>query len=240
MMKKIKYVLFTSILLGGAITIVDAASTCPNTTLYQEKQRVSEIKVDYEPIENIDESENCLETCVDEYLLITLHNVPDEVSVDVKSLNETFSKFSLTSAQRTEDNELQMKDDDASEIKRYEFTIKSTSPDCYGETLKTLTLNTPMYNKLADVASCSTYPDFKYCSRYVNFDISNLTKDEFTKAFEKYIEEKEEENKKDDSVVEEAKELVSKYWYIAIFIVVIILGIIIAMVITKRRKKSVI
>lgn len=239
MMKKIKYVLFTSVLLGVATT-VNAASTCPNTALYQEKQRVSEVTVDYEPIEIEDESEDCLETCKEEYLLITLHNVPDDISVDVKSLNETFSRFTLPATQKNENNELQMKDDNANEIKRYEFTIKSASADCYGETLKTLTLNTPMYNSFADVASCNAYPDFKYCNRYVNFDISSLTKDEFTKSFEKYIEEEEKENKKEDSVVEEAKELVSKYWYIAIIIIVIIVGIIIAMVITKRRKKSVI
>lgn len=240
MMKRIKYVLFTSVLLGVGVATVSAASTCPGTTLYEEKQRVSEIKVDYEPIENVDESEECLETCVDRYLLITIHNVPDEITVDVKSLNDTFKKFSLTSAIRTEDNELQMKDDNATEIKRYEFTIKSASPDCYGETLKTLTLNTPMYNEFADVASCSTYPDFKYCNRYVNFDISSLTKDEFTKSFEKYIEEQEKKNKEEESIIEEAKELVSKYWYIAIILVVIVIVTIIATVITKRRKKSVI
>lgn len=240
MMKKIKYVLFTSILLGVGIKTVGAASTCPATTLYEEKQRVSELKVDYEPVEVNDESEECLETCIDRYLLITMHNVPDEITVDVKSLNDTFKKFSLTSANKNPENELQMKDSDAKEIKRYEFTIKSASPDCYGETLKTLTLNTPMINEYADVASCSTYPDFKYCSKYVNFDISSLTNEEFTKSFEKYIEEQEEENKKEDNIVEDAKELVSKYWYIAIILVIILVGSIIAIVITKRRKKSVI
>lgn len=217
-----------------------AASTCPGTTLYEEKQRVSELKVDYEAIENIDESEECLETCVNRYLLITLHNVPDEITVDVKSLNETFKKFSLTSTDKNPENELQMMDENATEIKRYEFTIKSASPDCYGETLKTLTLNTPMFNEYADVASCSTYPDFKYCSKYVNFDISSLTNEEFTKAFEKYIEEQEKENKKEENIVEDAKELVSKYWYIAIILVIILIGAIVTIVITKRRKKSVI
>lgn len=240
MMKRIKYVLFTSILLGVGMTTVSAASTCPGTTLYEEKQRVSELKVDYETIDNVDESESCLETCVDRYLLITLHNVPDEITIDVKSLNDTFKSFSLTSAQRTEDNELQMKDDNPTEIKRYEFTIKSASPDCYGETLKTLTLNTPMFNEFADVASCSTYPDFKYCSRYVNFDISSLTKAEFTKSFEKYIEDLDKENKKNENIIEDAKELVSKYWYIAIIIVIIVIGVIVVIVITKRRRKSVI
>lgn len=240
MMKKIKYVLFTSVLLGICSITASAASTCPGTTLYEEKQRVSELKVDYEAIENNDESEACLETCIDRYLLITLHNVPQEITVDVKSLNDTFKKFSLTSEQRNDDNEIQMKDADATSIKRYEFTIKSASKDCYGETLKTLTLNTPMFNEYSDVASCSTHPDFKYCSKYVNFDISTLTNEEFTKSFEKYLEEKESENKKEDNTLEEAKELVSKYWYIAIILVIILVGIIITIIITKKRKKSVI
>lgn len=240
MMKNIKYVLFTSVLLGIFVTTASAASTCPATTLYEEKQRVSELKVDYEPIENEDDGEECLETCLDRYLLISLHNVPDEIIVDVKSLNDTFKNFSLTSEQRNDDNELQMKDDNATEIKRYEFTIKSASKDCYGETLKTLTLNTPMFNEYSDVASCSTHPDFKYCSKYVNFDISTLTNEEFTKAFEKYLEEEEKENKEEDNIIEEAKELVSKYWYISIILVIILVGVIIVIVITKRRKKSVI
>lgn len=240
MMKKIKYVLFASVLLGIFVTTASAASTCPATTLYEEKQRVSELKVDYEPVETEDDGEECTETCINRYLLITLHNVPDEINVDVKSLNDTFKKFSLTSEQRNNDNELQMQDADATEIKRYEFTIKSASPDCYGETLKTLTLNTPMFNEYADVASCSTHPDFKYCNKYVNFDISTLTNEEFTKAFEKYLESEEKENKKEDNTLEEAKELVSKYWYIAIILVIILIGSILAIVITKRRKKSVI
>lgn len=240
MMKRIKYVLFTSILLGICSITANAASTCPGTTLYEEKQRVSELKVDFEPIETEDNSEECSETCIDRYLLITLHNVPDEITVDVKSLNETFKKFSLASVDKNSENELQMKDANATEIKRYEFTIKSASADCYGETLKTLTLNTPMFNEYSDVASCSTYPDFKYCSKYVNYDISTLTNEDFTKAFEKYIDEQEKKNKEEDSIVEDAKELVSKYWYIAIILVVILIGSIIMIVITKRRKKSVI
>lgn len=243
-MSKIKYILFTYIFIVITIMKVDAASTCSSTMLYQEKQRASEIKVDFEVIDNVYDDEyddECIESCIEKYLLVSLYNVPDEISVDVKSLNDTFKKFSLTSEQRNTNNELKIKDANATEIKRYEFKIKSASPDCYGEILKTLTLNTPMFNKFSDVASCEAYPDFKYCNKYVNFDISNLTNEKFNKIFDKYLEEKEQELEKENEGKESAKELFNKYWYIVVIIIIaIVLIVVLIKIIIKRREKKII
>lgn len=243
-MSKIKYILFTYILIVMTITPTNAASTCSNATLYQEKQRASEIKVDYQVIDNVYDDEyddECVESCIEKYLLVSLYNVPDEISVDVKSLNDTFRKFSLTSEQRNSNNELKIKDANATEIKRYEFKIKSASPDCYGEILKTLTLNTPMFNKFSDVASCEAYPDFKYCNKYVNFDISNLTNEEFNKLFDKYLEEKEKGIEQEKEETGTAKELINKYWYIGVIIIIAIVVIVVLIkTIIKRREKKII
>lgn len=241
-MKKLKYILFTFFFFN-IITIVNASSTCPSMTLYEEKKRVSEMKVDYEVIDNIYDDiddEDCVESCIEKFLLVTLHNVPDDITVDVKSLNDTFKKFSLTSEHRNSDNELKIKDENIDEIKRYEFKIKSSSSSCFGETLKTLTLNTPMYNVFSDVASCATHPDFKYCHKYVNFDISKLTNEEFNKSFNKYIEEKESVLKEEENVKQDIKKIINKYWYIMVIIIAIVLLIVAIKIISKRREKKII
>lgn len=243
MKRKIQLGLFAVSALFAFAVQVHAAPTCSSTTLYDEKVNVSEMSVDYEVAsEEKYDANGDPEVWTEYYLLINILNVPDNVRVDVKSLNDTFNDFSLTAADKNEENKLTIKDENAYALRRYQFTVVSLSEDCGGETLKTFTLNTPMINTYADSASCSAYPDFKYCRQYVDFDISTLTNEDFAKEFDSYIASLKDKDtdKEANSAVETIKNAFSKYWIIIIIVAVVLAGGLIAYRAIKKKRSRII
>lgn len=243
MKRKIQYSLFVVSALFAFAMQVHAAPTCSSTTLYDEKVNVSEMSVDYEVVsEEKYDADGDPDTWIEYYLLINIFNVPDNVRVDVKSLNDTFNAFSLTAADKNDENKLIIKDENAYALRRYQFTVVSLSEDCAGETLKTFTLNTPMINTYADSASCSAYPDFKYCRQFVDFDISTLTNNEFAKEFDSYIAglTNKDTNEEPKSAVDTIKNAFNKYWVIIIIVAVVLAGGLIAYKVIKKKRSRII
>lgn len=239
MRKKISLLLFAVIAMLVFTTNVNAANTCSSTSLYDEKLNVSEMNAEYEIVEEEKhDPKGDPEYWLDSYLLVKILNVPDNVKVNVESLNDTFDNFSLSSSSKDEDNMLTIKDDNALVLRRYKFTVVSTSQECGGETLKTITLNTPMYNTYSDSASCIKYPDFKYCQMFVDYDITSLSNTEFIDSFDKYIEELENKDKEDEKgITEGIKKAVSKYWIVIVVLIILVGGLVTYIVIKKKRSK---
>lgn len=239
MRKKIGIVLFTLCTILGFTLKVNAANKCSSTTLYEEKTKVSEVNVDYEVVEETKtDPGGDPEQWKESYLLIKILNVPDDISINVESLNDTFNTMNLSYTDKDENSVINLKDEQAYAIKRYKFTIKSVSSECGGETLKTLTLNTPMINTYADSASCVKYPDFKYCRPFVDFDVSTLSVKDFNESFDKYVEELENKDKEDkDSATEVLKKTVTKYWVVIVVLIVLVGGLVTYIVIKKKRSK---
>lgn len=243
MKRKIRYVLFVVSVLFAFGMQVHAAPSCSSTILYDEKVSVSDMNADWEVVEEEKYDPNGdPEVWTESYLLINILNVPANVRVDVTSLNDTFDKFSLSSADRDNNNRLTIKDTNAYVLRRYQFSVVSLSEDCAGETLKTFTLNTPMINTYADSASCSTFPDFKYCRQYVDFDISTLTNTEFVKEFDVYIKNLTDNGKSEDatSAVETIKNAFVKNWIIIIIVAVVLAGGLIAYKVIKKKRSRII
>ena len=239
MKNKFKYLLFVLITFMVCTLKVDAASTCSSTQLYDEKVAVSEMNVDYEIIEEQMYEENGdPEYWYEYYLYINIYNVPDNVTIYVESQNETFNPFSVSSNQRDDKGTIIIRDKDNTKLKRFKFSVKSTSKDCNGEVLKTMTLNTPMANELANAPACAGSPDFKYCAKFTDFDVSQITASDFNKALQQYKDElnKEEQGSVNNSV-EKVKEVISKYWVVLVILVIIIGGLITYVVIKKKRSR---
>lgn len=239
-MKKIYYALFTFALLIGFAPLGKAEGTCSSTILYDEKVNASEVAVSYEIITTTKEDENAEPpTWEEHYLKLKVSNVPDNVEVQVSSLDNSFNSFKLVSTQRNEDNNIFIDDYEIYSIKRMQFDIVSTSSDCNGEKLKTLTLNTPMFNELYYAPICMQYPDFKYCTLFTEFDVSSLSTTDFNKELESYEENIKEEENKEEKGVEKVAKAIKKYWYVAL-VIVVVLGILVTLVVIKKKRSRII
>lgn len=238
MMKKIHYIIFTVLLLIGFTPLVKAEGTCSSTMLYDEKVNASEVAVSYDVITKTITDENSEPTEYETYYLkLKISNVPDNVEIQVSSLDKKIDPFTLKSSQRNASNEIYIDDYNTNTIKRLQFDIVSTSSDCSGEKLKTVTLNTPMFNEFGRLPICSQYPDFKYCDVFTEYDISSLTTTEFNKELESYKDSINEEENKEEKATEKVTKTMKKYWYVAL-IMVVILGALVATVIVIKKKRS--
>lgn len=239
-MKKIYYVLFTFALLISFVPLGKAEGTCSSTILYDEKVNASEVTVSYEIITTTKKDENAEPSTWEEhYLKLKVSNVPDNVEVQVSSLDNSFNSFKLVSTQRNEDNNIFIDDYEIYSIKRMQFDIVSTSSDCNGEKLKTLTLNTPMFNELYYAPICMQYPDFKYCTVFTDFDVSSLSTTDFNKELESYEENIKEEENKEEKGAEKVAKAIKKYWYVAL-VIVVVLGILVTFIVIKKKRSRII
>ena len=63
------------------------------------------------------------------------------------------------------------------------FTIYSNDSNCYGEKLIKKSVSFPNYNPLSKMKECADYSNFKYCSLWLNY---NVTEDEFYRELDNY------------------------------------------------------
>ena len=57
-------------------------------------------------------------------------------------------------------------------ITKFTYVIKaSSSTDCFTETLRTGYLVTPKYNYFSRYGICDGISDYKYCSKFITFDV---------------------------------------------------------------------
>lgn len=103
---------------------------------------------------------------------------------------------------------------------------------CSGQTILTKVVNLPWYNTFSSSEECSEYPDFKYCTQFLN---NKINKNTFDLEFNKY--------KGNIKVEEVAFNKVTKYNYLTLAIMGLILIVIMTMpsivkYIDKRRKEN--
>ena len=126
---------------------------------------------------------------------------------------------------------------DTEKIREYEIKVYSNVAECYNEELRTITVNTPMYNKYYDLGICNNN-DVYYCrQQYVTADL-NIDED---KIYDEYYAKKN-ENQASENESNETKSFWSqnKNW-LTIGGVVVIVGLVSAIMymILKKSKKGI-
>ena len=87
--------------------------------------------------------------------------------------------------------------------------IGSDKSSCPNEELFVGYLTTPKYNSFADKGICEGLSDYKYCSRFITFDISSSEQYNKIEAYRKEKEEKEELSKR--SFMKKVADFVSEH-----------------------------
>ena len=154
----------------------------------------------------------------DAYFKITAHNLTDELIVSVKDSDDLkFTKTNETLSGFYNGTDVNI------EFKAY------TKNMCSGKTILTKTIKLPKFNLYSLRDECKEYKDFKYCSEYGNY---NITDETFLSELEKYKKGDTKEEKNDEG--EEEK---SNLVYIIAIIITIIIGASIGVVVIINIKK---
>ena len=114
------------------------------------------------------------------------------------------------------------------------LTIMAFVPNgCSGKTLLTRSINLPYYNIFSEGDECKAYPDFKYCTTWIE---NTISRDTFDSEFTKYTD----SIKKNAETPNTEKGSNSLLSIILIIIVVLIaLGIVFYVVYQKHQKKGI-
>ena len=196
---------------------VQAVTECTQDEMNRLKELANNVEFTYEyRIDETNPGEGDYWVKIPMYTIkaINLHD-----DLEVKTISDFPVEFTKTTPQY--DNFMN------GEIVRIQF-IAYTPNLCSGQTVLTKTIKLPYFNLYSLRDECKDNPDFKYCSEYGNY---NITDEEFQSELEKY------NTKGIDKVKEKATNFLKEYWvYLASGLGIIILITIITIIIKKHRR----
>lgn len=172
-MKQLKYVLMFIMLVF--IPNIVKAEDCSVTNTSRLKKIASNITTKY------DYSENLPTTGYGNVnFTVTISNVISDIYI--MKVDDYYNKVGTV---YYGDSNNQVIISGLSEGTSYHFVAFGNTGDwCVGTIVYEFYVTTPSYNKYYTNALCKKVPDYKYCQKWVNF---NLTEEEFTKNVNEYI-----------------------------------------------------
>jgi hypothetical protein len=172
-MKQLKYVLIFVILVF--IPNIAKAEECSVTNTSRLKKIASNITTKYDYVENLPTTGY---GNVD--FTATISNVISDIYI--MKVDDYYNKIGTV---YYGDGNNQVIISGLSAGKSYHFVaFGNTGEGCTGTLVYEFYVTTPSYNKYYINTLCKKVPDYKYCQKWVNF---NLTEEEFTKNVKQYI-----------------------------------------------------
>lgn len=172
-MKQLKYVLIFVILVF--MPNIAKAEECSVTNTSRLKKIASNITTKYDYVENLPTTGY---GNVD--FTVTISNVISDIYI--KKVDDYYNNIGTI---YYGDSNNQVIISGLSSGKSYHFiAFGNTGEGCTGTLVYEFYVTTPSYNQYYTNALCKKVPDYKYCQKWVNF---NLTEQQFTKNVEQYI-----------------------------------------------------
>lgn len=246
-MKKTKICSILLIILS-IIMINTANAACDYETQVKLATEAATVKVNYEILEVIMNSETGLEdpnaSAIDvsfensyyfaDRIKITLLNITDNMKIKI-SADNGFEK-EITYAD-TNNGQYELNGGYAEKIINYTFSIIATNPDCQSKELLNIPLITPKKNAFSDLMACDGVDKY-YCKEFIDYEI-DMTEQELLDITLKDKMEKEENTTKDEEKtwLENLGDFIAKNYLIFVIIGIIIIGAAIFVIIRKQRSK---
>lgn len=146
---------------------------------------------------------------------------------------------------RSEKNVVQFNGVPSFDIVTYTVEIRSDEYGCKGEVIRKFTLKTKIFNNFYSMNSCTEYPDFKYCQKFLDEDLPTF--DIFKSELEKYKKTTKKvetttsstkTNKNDEKQENKEKSGYRKYIIIAIVAILAGVVIIVSVILVKKRRSK--
>lgn len=176
--------------------------------------------------------------------IINIYNISDGLRIMVRNSLNNDNLYSFNNSNIL-NNTVTFETFNSDENTTYNIVVLSDTSNCSGS-LRTITLVTPKYNEFSQKEECKENPDFKLCSTFYSYSITNS---KFESEYKKYIDKKKIKEENKPSIEEKTKEKNLKEKIIEFFNnykttilmslgVILIIGILIIIkkVIDKKRK----
>ena len=218
-----------------ALTIMPVHAVCSFKEKSEPMTKASNVKVDYEVVEDKQEYEGG--TVDNEYFKISILNITEDLYVVVS--NDITNEEVTYTFNDVKDGIITFNWEHNEEITNFTFKIyASDKTQCNGEELKTIRKQTPRYNDFYNRAICQDMKDFYLCQKYTT--VKNIDESMFIEKVDNFMlgeideDGKETENKKPENKI---LQFINDYkWYLVGGAVVIVIGV--TSVIVLKRKKS--
>ena len=224
-MKKIKYILFTFLILSLSILSVNAECTKEEINIL--KQEANKIKVTYKHLGSNVDAEG---TVVDYMFSLTFSNINDDMYIRIDDYNEEWKEVN--------DNKIII---NKIATGKYRFSIYSNS--CQ-EKIGDISVKLPKFNSYSLDPLCEgiNTDEFPLCSKYLEYQPSYET---FVKKLEEY--KKTHEIKTDDNniakdntftiILNKIINFITKYQIYITSVLTIILIVLVILIINSKKKK---
>lgn len=226
-MKKIKYILFTVLIL--ILSTLSVNAECTKEELNTLKQEANKIKVTYKHLgSNVDDEG----TVVDYMFSLTFSNINDDMYIRIDDYNEEWKEV--------KDNKITI---DKIATGKYRFSVYS---NICQEKIGNINVKLPKFNSYSLDPLCDgiNTDEFPLCSKYLEYQPSYET---FVKKIEEYKKAKEKKpddnnnNNTDDStftkILNQIINFITKYQIYIISALTIILIVLVILIISSKKKK---
>lgn len=213
------FILFTNI-------IVKADISCQSEELKRLKSLANNVEISYK--ENIKEEKVGDNIFKDVSYSITAANLDKDIKVMIINdlMSDNYKEFKSNTNMATLNG---FKSGEKVTITILAFV----SNGCSGKTLLTKNINLPYYNIFSEEDACKEYPEFKYCTTWIENSVSRET---FENELTKYID----SIKSNNRTFEEEKIVFKPLYIIVIAIVLVFIAIVVIVIIKKQKKKSIV
>ena len=237
-----KKMLLILICFFAVINITQASSLCSYDEERSLEQEAANVKIAYEPVEEIVEYPDGI--IINKSLKVSIYNINEHLYItlnnegnDKNACQECLKTITFSD---TTDGVATFEWNETREIANFVVNVySSNATSCPDEKFKTLYLTLPKINDYAKLAVCDDLKDFYLCQNYVTFD--EVSKDEFFMQINKYknksIDDKGEVIK--DTFGDKVFEFINKnkYIIIGIFAVVGCTSFIMYTITVKKQKE---
>ena len=223
-MKKIKYILFTFLILS--LSILSAYAECTKEEINTLKQEANKIKVTYKHLGSYTNDENIV---IDYLFDLTFNNI--NADMYIKLNDEEWKEI--------QNNKIIIKN-----IASGTYIFKINSLNCQ-ETISNIKVKIPTFNSYSLDPLCEGIDsnDFPLCSKYLEYQPSYETFKSKVEEYKKGIEKKEENNTEKENnisiiqILNKILDFITRYQLYLIIVLSLILIMLILIIIIKRRKK---
>ena len=230
-MEKKKYLLLI-IVLFLTLTVKVKALSCSAERTLKLVSLANNVKVTYQkydkPSEDPAPEDYDMEPDTFPAFKIVIYNLPDDLNVSVKKV-ETGRSVTRTSADKAEDGAIYVDAGYAYSVQEFKVLLKAQDLECHNQTIKSMTLTLPMFNRWSIYEPCQKNPEHALCQEFSNIDYSDLTIDTVFERLEEDQQQKMEESEKNSF---------AKYTPILIIIGGLIIAIIVVYVIKRKRSEK--
>ncbi len=240
-MKKRLLIMFFALMFVSLTSV--KASHCSDERILELSSLANNVKVSTERVDRLSETIHSAETDEDEEIYypafyITVYNVTNSLNISVTREDTNKTAYGYFK-DRDEDGVIYFDTGFADMVKNFTVKIRSNDSNCQNEILKSMTIQTPMYNYMSTYESCKGNSEFDLCKEFTTTDYGEVSDIAFEKEMDKYIKDKAKEEKRVNSIFYKLAQFMSKYKWIIIAIAIVAVALVVVYIINRKKSRLV-